>query len=40
VATDIWDVKAGTGRKYNKAMMEMVDVGETTGTIPPNQGKK
>jgi hypothetical protein len=40
VATDIWDVKAGTGRKYNKAMIEMLEVGETTGTIPPNQGKK
>jgi hypothetical protein len=40
VATDIWDVKAGTGRKYNKAMLEMLEVGETTGTIPLKQSKK
>jgi hypothetical protein len=40
VATDIWDLKAKTGRKYNKAMLEMIEVGETTGAIPLNQGKK
>jgi hypothetical protein len=40
VATDIWDLKQVTGRKYNKAMMEMLEVGETTATIPLNQSKK
>jgi hypothetical protein len=40
VATDIWDVKSTTGRKYNEAMLEMVDYGKFSEVIPPKQPKK
>jgi hypothetical protein len=40
VATDIWDVKSVTGTKYNQAMLEMIEAGETAGVIPLNQSKK
>jgi hypothetical protein len=40
VATDILDVKSTTGRKYNEAMLEMVDYGKSSGIIPPKQSKK